>query len=72
MPSVEIICLRQVEPLQFDSLPFAVEAESMLISHRLPSHFQSDFDQLSGCIYHLGSLELKTTHPKGAYTAYYI
>ncbi len=54
MPSIEIICVEQAEPLQFEGLPFDVYAEKELISHRTPSPlFKSDFDAMSGCIYHI-------------------
>jgi hypothetical protein len=54
MPSIEIICIGQLVPLDFSAMPFKVYAEDELISHRTPRPlFQSDFDKLSGCIYHL-------------------
>ncbi len=54
MPSIEIICLEQAEPLNFVGLPFEVYAEKELKSHRKPTPlFESDFDQMSGCIYHI-------------------
>jgi hypothetical protein len=54
MPSLEIICIGQSEPLDFSDLPFVVKAERELKSHRLPSPlFQPDFDKLTSCIYHV-------------------
>ena len=53
MPTIEIACIAQTEPLDFSDLPFAVLAENDLVSHR--GLFQSDFDELHGCIYHLGN-----------------
>ena len=54
MPSLEIICINQSEPSNFSRLPFMVEAEKELVSHRSPTPlFQPDFDKLEGCIYHL-------------------
>ncbi|PSB15148.1 hypothetical protein C7B65_25145 [Phormidesmis priestleyi ULC007] len=54
MPSLEIICIQQLEPTDFSHLPFRVEAETVLTSHRSPQPlFQGDFDKLQGCIYHL-------------------
>ncbi|MBW4638338.1 MAG: hypothetical protein KME05_08890 [Gloeocapsa sp. UFS-A4-WI-NPMV-4B04] len=54
MPSLEIICINQQEPSDFSQLPFIVEVEKELGSHRIPApRFQLDFDKLSGCIYHL-------------------
>lgn len=71
MPSIEIICINQTEPIQFLNLPFAVEAESKLASHRSPSPlFQPDFDELRGCIYHLGNPSLRGPAASGRYTAY--
>ena len=57
MPTIEIICVAQKEPLDFSSLPFAVRAENKLLSHR--GLFQSDFDKLQGCIYHLGNPDMR-------------
>lgn len=54
MPSLEIICIGQQETSDFSHLPFLVESETNLVSHRGPTPlFQSDFDQIKGCIYHL-------------------
>jgi hypothetical protein len=54
MPSIEVICVNQLEPIYFIDLPFRVQAEKELIAHRSPYPlFQSDFDGLKGCIYHL-------------------
>ena len=54
MPSLEIICIGQSEPLDFSDLPFVVKAERELKSHRSPCPlFQQDFDKLTGCIYHV-------------------
>jgi hypothetical protein len=70
MPSIEIVCLGQSEPSDFSGLPLAVEAEDQLLSHRSPRPlFQADFDQVRGCIYHLGSPRLKDPGAPGAYTA---
>lgn len=72
MPSIEIICIGQREPIDFCYLPFYVEAESRLISHRAPKPlFQSDFDLLDGCIYHLGGscLRFPPVREQFAYTA---
>lgn len=54
MPSIEIICINQEEPFDCSSFSFPVETGTELVSHRTPSTlFQSDFDDLEGCIYHL-------------------
>jgi hypothetical protein len=70
MPSIEIVCIGQAEPLDCSDYPFAVEASQKLVSHRTPSpRFQSDFDAMSGVIYHLGNPDLKL-RDQGAYFAY--
>lgn len=59
MPSVEILCIGQRSPLVLPDLPFAVEADWELRSHRGSSSlWQGDFDRLTGCIYHLGNPDL--------------
>jgi|GEM_PF-1797309 len=55
MPSIELIAVDQQKPSTLHELPFAVRAESVILSHRVPSIFQDDFTQIKGCIYHLGS-----------------
>ena len=65
MPSIEIVCIGQEEPVVFEEMPFQVYAESKIVSHRTPSPlFQAEFDAVAGCIYHL------VKQPKGACTAY--
>jgi len=65
MPSVEIVCIGQPEPIVFENMPFRIDAENRLVSHRTPSPlFQADFDQLEGYIYHFSK------QSKGAFTAY--
>jgi hypothetical protein len=44
MPTIEIVCVAQTEPLDFSNLPFAIIAENKLSSHR--GLFQSDFNKL--------------------------
>lgn len=71
MPSIELICVQQHQPSPLPSLPFAVCAESVLRSHRSPRPlFQSDFDQLRGCIYHLGNPACDDANYDGAFYAY--
>ena len=70
MASIELISVHQHEPIALPRFPFAVRAESVLLSHREPSLFQSDFDRLRGCIYHLGSLVCDDTGYEGAFFAY--
>ncbi len=70
LPSVEIICIGQREPIEFLNLPLAIQGENRLESHRSPKpHFQSDLDQLQGCIYLLLNPRLRDPEAKGAYTA---
>ena len=58
---MEIVCIGQSEPTDFQHLPFAVQSGTELKSHRTPDPlFQEDFDALRGCIYHLGNPYLKT------------
>lgn len=70
MPSIELICIEQHEPLQLPTFPFAIRAEPQLLSHRMPSFFQRDFDQLRGCIYHLGNPRCDEPGYGGFYFAY--
>lgn len=54
MPSIEIVCVEQKEPIECSSFSFAIESDKELISDRAhSSSFQCDFDSLNGCIYHL-------------------
>lgn len=71
MPSIEIVCVGQLHPTSFDSLPFAIEADTFLKSHRSPHpRFQSDFDQLSGILYHLGNPNLRNDREGRIFFAY--
>lgn len=71
MPSIELICVQQHEPSLLPQLPFAVCSESVLRSHRSPTPlFQSDFDELRGCIYHLGSPFCDDADYEGPFFAY--
>ena len=69
MPSIEIICIQQKDPSDFGEMPFAVQVEQKLVSHRIPSLFQTDFKQMRGCIYHLGNPKLRS-ETDGWYFAY--
>ncbi|WP_049722834.1 hypothetical protein [Gilvimarinus polysaccharolyticus] len=63
MPSIELVCINQNDPIDCSSYSFLVESGRELISDRAHSStFQSDFDQLSGCIYRV--------HEKRGRTAY--
>lgn len=71
MPSIELICVQQHEPSLLPELPFAICSESVLRSHRSPQPlFQSDFDELRGCIYHLGSPFCDDAGYRGPFFAY--
>jgi hypothetical protein len=71
MPSIEIICIGQDQPRAFSDLPFAVLAERELVSHRSPAPlWQSDFDRVTGCIYHLGNPSLRGAEPDRVFFAY--
>ena len=59
VPSIEIICVGQEIPTDFSNLMMAVAGEAELVSHRTTPLFQTDFDELDGCIYHLGNPYLK-------------
>ena len=62
MPSIEVACIGLDQPLEPPNTTFAVVFEPGLKSHRSPSpRFQSDFDSLSGSLYHLGSPEFEGT-----------
>ena len=70
MPSIEIICIGQIKPSDFSEMPFAVEGEDVLQSHRSPNPiFQADFDKLQGCIYHLGNPYLRDPDVKTCFFA---
>jgi hypothetical protein len=70
MPSIEIAAVGQLEQSVFDDLPFAVIADKIRRSHRSSSRFQSDFDRLSGILYHLGNPDLKANHEGRCFFAY--
>lgn len=57
MPTIEIVCLEQIELLALSRLPFAVEAETPIVSHR--NLFYGEFKALSGYIYHLGNPDMR-------------
>ena len=55
MPSIEIAVIGLVKPVAPPPTSFLVVYEAGLKSHRVPSRFQSDFDRISGSLYHLGN-----------------
>ncbi len=63
MPSIEIVCLAQNEPVDCSGYSFRVEAGRDLISDRMhSSNFQKDFDETKGCIYHLLGMKGRTAY----------
>ncbi len=70
MPSIEIVCVGQIEPIQLLEMPFAIETETGLRSHRSPSPlWQAEFDKVGGCIYHLGNPALRDPQCEGIFFA---
>jgi hypothetical protein len=57
MPTIEIVCLNQSKTTDFSDFSFVVWSEDKIVSHR--GLFHSDFNNLKGCIYHLGNPDLK-------------
>ena len=70
MPSIEILAVGHSRLVAFDKLPFAVEPDQTRRSHRSPSRFQRDFDQLTGVLYHLGNPSLKADRHGRCFFAY--
>jgi hypothetical protein len=59
MPSIEIACLGLDTPTHVAANGFSVEYEQGLKSHQLRSRFQNDFNELAGCLYHIGHPTLR-------------
>ena len=56
MPSIEIACVGLTKLVNPPPMTFGYVGEPGLKSHRSPSPlFQTDFDRLSGCLFHLGN-----------------
>ena len=71
MPSVELVCVGQRDPVSLPALPFAVRAGPELVSDRGPRPlFQRDFDGLSGWMYHLGNPDCGTPGYGAAFFAF--
>jgi hypothetical protein len=70
MPSIEIVAVDQLRPIEVAGFPFAVLADNKLRSHRSHPRFQNDFDGLSGVLYHLGNPNLKADHVGRCFFAY--
>ena len=65
MPSIEILSIDQVQPIEVARFPFAVlpdDRRRSRRSHRSKARFQEDFDRVSGILYHLGNPNLKSSH----------
>ncbi len=70
MPSIELVCIDQSEPLEFSDLPFALVADRELVSHRTRPLFQWELSRLRGCMYHVGNPQCATPSSQGAFFAY--
>ena len=70
MPSIELVCTDQSEPLEFSGLPFALVANRELVSHRPRPLFQRELSRLRGCMYHVGSPQCARLGYQGAFFAY--
>jgi hypothetical protein len=71
MPSIEIVAVGQLRPIEVNGFPFAVVADTKLKSHRSPRpRFQEDFDRMSGIMYHLGNPSLKGDSAGRCFFAY--
>ena len=53
MPTIEIVCVEQAQPLELPEFSFALRSENEPISHR--GLFYEELKNLKGCIYHLGN-----------------
>lgn len=63
MPSIELICVEQQSPIECSPYSFIIESDKELISDRVhSSSFQTDFDSMNGCIYHLLGNEGRTSY----------
>jgi hypothetical protein len=70
MPSIELVCIDQAEPLEFSDLPFALIADGELVSHRTHPLFRRELSRLHGCMYHVGNPDCASLDYQGAYFAY--
>lgn len=70
MPSIELVCIDQTEPLEFSDLPFALVAGRELESHRTQPLFQRELSRLRGCMYHVGNPQCAKPDYRGAFFAY--
>jgi hypothetical protein len=71
MPSIELVCIDQLTPIELPDLPFAVVAGAEPISHRSPRPlFRRELSNLRGCIYHVGNPQCKQPDYRGMFFAY--
>lgn len=63
LPSIELICIGQKNPIDCSSYSFPVEPSKELISNRAhSSSFQSDFELLNGCMYRVHEEKGRTAY----------
>jgi hypothetical protein len=71
MPSIELVCIDQSEPLTFSDMPFALVVDRQLVSHRTPQPlFKRELSHLRGCMYHIGNPQCAGSDYRGAFFAY--
>jgi hypothetical protein len=71
MPSIELVCIGQPEPLTLSGMPFALAADRELVSHRIPRPlFRRELSRLTGCMYHIGNPRCASPDYHGAFFAY--
>lgn len=70
MPSIELVCIDQDQPLECAGFPFAVVADRELVSHRTNPLFQRELSQLRGCMYHVGNPQCAEPGYNGFFFAY--
>jgi hypothetical protein len=70
MPSIEIACLGLERPAPIAAKGFILQVEPGLVSHQAQPRFQKDFDELEGCLYHLGFERQRDPHLGRPFTAY--
>ncbi|MES2708457.1 MAG: hypothetical protein V4726_17830 [Verrucomicrobiota bacterium] len=70
MPSIELVCAEQSEPLEFSNLPFALATDRHPASHRPRPLFQRELSRLRGCMYHIGNPQCADPAYQGAFFAF--
>jgi len=70
MPSIELVCIDQSEPLEFSDLSFALVVDRKLVSHRARPLFQRELSRLRGCMYHICNPQCGAPDYRGAFFAY--